>query len=107
MVKNEKEKPGIVVEAEAPELALSPPSMYEVMLHNDDYTPMDFVVLVLEKFFKMPHGQASIVMYEVHTHGRAVCGVFSRDVAETKVSQVTEFAREKSYPLLCTMQKTE
>jgi ATP-dependent Clp protease adaptor protein ClpS len=95
-----------VVEAE-PELALAPPPMYQVMLHNDDYTPMEFVVLVLEKYFNMDHGRASIVMYEVHTHGLAVCGVFTRDIAETKVSQVTEFARENNYPLLCTMEKVE
>lgn len=89
------------------ELELAPPSMYEVILHNDDYTPMDFVVLVLEKFFNLDHGAANVVMYQVHTLGKGVCGVFTRDVAETKVSQVTEFARENNHPLLCTMEKLE
>lgn len=90
-----------------PKLALAPPAMYQVMLHNDDYTPMEFVVLVLEMFFNMAPARANVVMYEVHTQGLAVCGIFTRDFAETKVSQVTEFARENNFPLLCTMERVE
>ena len=99
--------PGAVVELEAPTLALAPPSMYQVMLHNDDYTSMEFVVLVLEKFFNMNGGRAVMVMQEVHMKGVAVCGIYTRDIAETKVSQVTEFSREHNFPLLCTMRKVE
>ena len=99
--------PGAAEAVAEPELALAPPSMYQVMLHNDDYTPMEFVVLVLEMFFNMDHGRARIVMYEVHMHGFSICGIFTRDIAETKVSQVTEFARENNFPLLCTMEKVD
>ncbi len=99
--------PGTVVELEAPELALAPPSMYRVMLHNDDYTSMEFVVLVLKKFFKLDHAKAISIMHEVHVKGVAVAGVYTLDIAETKVSQVTEFSRAHQFPLLCTVQKVE
>ena len=81
------------------------PSMYKVLLLNDDYTPMEFVVMVLQRFFNMDIEQATQVMLHVHTRGRGICGVFSREVAETKVAQVNEHARMNQHPLLCTMEK--
>lgn len=79
--------------------------MYQVVLLNDDYTPMDFVVAVLQMFFAMNHERATQVMLHVHTRGKGVCGVFTREVAETKVTQVNEFARKHHHPLLCTLEK--
>ena len=81
------------------------PSMYKVMLLNDDYTPMEFVVHVLERFFGMSHAQAVEIMLIVHKRGLAVVGVFSFEVAETKVAQVMDFARRYQHPLQCTMEK--
>jgi len=72
---------------------------------NDDYTPMEFVVEVLENFFGMDREKATRVMLHVHTRGKGVCGVFSRDVAETKVAQVNEYARHHQHPLLCAMEE--
>ena len=80
------------------------PPLYRVILLNDDYTPMEFVVEILRTFFRMDREQATQVMLHVHTRGKGVCGVFSRDVAETKVDQVTEYAREHNHPLMCTME---
>lgn len=80
------------------------PSMYKVIMLNDDYTPMDFVVYVLEQFFNMDRHKATQTMLTVHTEGKATCGVFTRDVAETKASQVVELARENQHPLLCTIE---
>jgi ATP-dependent Clp protease adaptor protein ClpS len=94
---------GTVVETSKPEVALPP--LYSVLLLNDDYTPMDFVVDVLTRFFAMNLDKATQVMLHVHTRGRGVCGVFSRDVAESKVAQVNEYARLNQHPLLCTMEK--
>jgi ATP-dependent Clp protease adaptor protein ClpS len=82
-----------------------PPPMYQVILLNDDYTPMEFVVVVLETFFNMARERATQVMLHVHTRGKGVCGVFSREVAESKVAQVNEFSRVHQHPLLCTMEK--
>ncbi|GGM23373.1 hypothetical protein GCM10009425_37770 [Pseudomonas asuensis] len=70
-------------------------------MFNDDYTPMEFVVEVLEKFFSMNREQATQIMLVVHTQGKAVCGVFTRDIAETKAMQVNQYARESQHPLLC------
>ena len=84
---------------------LKRPPMYKVVLLNDDYTPMEFVVILLEKFFSMSREQATQVMLHVHTRGKGVCGVFTREVAETKVVQVNEFARENQHPLLCAMEE--
>ena len=84
---------------------VKPPPLYRVLLMNDDYTPMDFVVTVLQQFFTMDLEKATQVMLHVHTRGRGVCGVFSREVAETKVAQVNEYARMNQHPLLCTMEK--
>ena len=94
---------GTVVEPGKPELA--PPPLYSVLLLNDDYTPMDFVVDVLVRFFAMDLERATQVMLHVHTRGRGVCGVFSREVAESKVAQVNEYARLNQHPLLCTMER--
>jgi ATP-dependent Clp protease adaptor protein ClpS len=81
------------------------PSMYKVLLLNDDYTPMEFVVHVLERFFGMTNGQAVEIMLTVHRRGVAVVGVFSYEIAETKVTQVMEYARRNEHPLQCTMEK--
>ena len=80
------------------------PPMYSVMLMNDDYTPMEFVVHVLEKFFTLDRTLATHVMLEVHTKGRGVCGVFTHEIAETKVMQVNSYAKENEHPLLCTLE---
>jgi ATP-dependent Clp protease adaptor protein ClpS len=79
--------------------------MYKVVLHNDDYTPMEFVVLLLEQIFAMPRDKATQVMLHVHTRGKGVCGVFTREIAETKVAQVTEYSRQNQHPLLCAMEE--
>ena len=79
--------------------------LYKVMLLNDDYTPMEFVVAVLERFFGMSHAQAFEIMLTVHKKGVAVVGVFSHEIAETKVAQVMDFARRHQHPLQCTMEK--
>lgn len=84
---------------------LDRPSMYQVFLLNDDYTPMDFVVIVLQQFFAKSYPLAVKIMLEVHHQGKGVCGVFTRDVAETKVAQVNEFAKLNDHPLLCKMEK--
>jgi ATP-dependent Clp protease adaptor protein ClpS len=81
------------------------PSLYRVLLLNDDYTPMEFVVLVLQQFFSMSIEDATRVMLQVHQQGVAVCGVFTYEVAETKVTQVIDFARENQHPLQCTLEK--
>jgi ATP-dependent Clp protease adaptor protein ClpS len=81
------------------------PSNYKVLMLNDDYTPMEFVVLVLQRFFSMSIEDATRVMLQVHQQGVAVCGVFTYEVAETKVSQVIDFARENQHPLQCTLEK--
>jgi ATP-dependent Clp protease adaptor protein ClpS len=81
------------------------PSMYKVLLLNDDYTPMEFVVHVLERFFGLRHDRAVEIMLTVHRRGVAVVGVFSFEVAETKVTQVMEYAQQHQHPLQCTMEK--
>ena len=94
---------GVAVETSKPEVARPP--LYSVLLLNDDYTPMDFVVDVLTRFFGLPLDKATQVMLHVHTRGRGVCGVYSREVAESKVAQVNEYSRLNQHPLLCTMVK--
>jgi ATP-dependent Clp protease adaptor protein ClpS len=81
------------------------PTPYRVLMLNDDYTPMEFVVLVLQRFFRMNMEEATQVMLHVHQRGVGVCGVFSYEVAETKVEQVIEFARQNQHPLQCTLEK--
>ena len=78
-----------------------PPPMYKVLLNNDDYTPMDFVIEVLTALFGMNDEQATQVMLKVHTEGKAVCGVFTRDIAETKAALVNQHSAESGHPLLC------
>jgi ATP-dependent Clp protease adaptor protein ClpS len=94
---------GLAVETSKPEVVRPP--LYQVVLLNDDFTPMDFVVEVLQTFFTMNREKATQVMLHVHTRGKGVCGVFTREVAETKVTQVNDFARQNQHPLLCTMEK--
>jgi len=82
------------------------PYLYQVVMHNDDYTPMDFVVSVLELFFHMDRDKAARLMHEVHTTGKAICGVFTKDVAITKAELVTGYARKHDHPLLCSVEVT-
>lgn len=95
---------GIALEEARPEVELPP--MYRVILLNDDYTPMDFVVEVLQLFFAMNNDRATQVMLHVHTRGKGVCGVFTYEIAETKVVQVNEYSRQNDHPLKCTLEKT-
>jgi ATP-dependent Clp protease adaptor protein ClpS len=94
---------GLVVEEAQPRTRRPP--LYRVVLLNDDYTPMEFVVDVLEHIFGMDRTTATRVMLEVHTRGKGVCGVFTYEIAETKVAQVTTYARQNQHPLLCTMEE--
>ncbi len=94
---------GVAVQTAKPETARPP--LYKVLLINDDFTPMDFVIEVLQQFFGMNRDKATQVMLHVHTRGRGVCGVFTREVAESKVTQVNEFSRQNQHPLLCSMEK--
>jgi len=87
--------------------AVTRPSMYTVSLINDDFTPMDFVVQVLEKVFHKSHEEATRIMLIVHTEGEAICGTFTREVAETKVTQVIDIAHAYQYPLKCIMCKDQ
>ncbi|MES9966418.1 MAG: ATP-dependent Clp protease adapter ClpS [Sedimenticola sp.] len=94
---------GLAVQEAKPKL--KKPPMFKVILLNDDYTPMEFVVKVLETFFSMNREKATQIMLHVHTRGVGVCGVYTRDIAETKVSQVNDFARSNQHPLLCSMEE--
>jgi len=94
---------GLVLEAARPKL--KQPPLYKVILLNDDYTPMDFVIHVLEQFFVMDHEKATRIMLNVHTKGKGICGTYTRDIAETKTSQVNEYSRTNDHPLLCTMEE--
>jgi ATP-dependent Clp protease adaptor protein ClpS len=87
------------------ELEVGEPSRYKVLLHNDDYTPMDFVVNVLRRFFRHGPDEATRIMFRVHNAGVGVAGVFPREIAETKVHQVATYARKHLHPLKCTMEK--
>jgi ATP-dependent Clp protease adaptor protein ClpS len=81
------------------------PSMFKVLLLNDDYTPMEFVVMVIQEYFNKDHETATRIMLQVHLVGKGICGVFTRDVAATKVHQVVELSREAGHPLQCTMEE--
>jgi ATP-dependent Clp protease adaptor protein ClpS len=94
---------GLIVEEARPQTKRPP--LYQVVLLNDDYTPMEFVVDVLEHIFGLDRTSATRVMLEVHTRGKGVCGVYTFDIAETKVAQVTTYARQHQHPLLCTMEE--
>jgi ATP-dependent Clp protease adaptor protein ClpS len=96
---------GLVVEEAKPRLKR--PSMFQVVLINDDYTPMEFVVAILEQIFAMDHELAVRVMLKVHTEGKGVCGVFTREIAETKAEQVSQAAREHEHPLLCLIEPAD
>ncbi len=87
------------------ESELMPPSMYKVVLNNDDYTPMDFVIEVLQLFFKKNEQDATDIMLAIHNQGKGICGVFPFGIAETKVAQVNQFARQNQHPLLCSLEK--
>ncbi len=89
---------------EAERVSTKPPPMYRVLLLNDDYTPMDFVVGILQGVFAMTREQATQVMLQVHRSGRGTCGVFTKEVADTKVAQVAELAEAHQHPLQCTME---
>ena len=96
---------GLALDESKPEL--KQPALFKVVLINDDYTPMEFVVEVLEVFFRMNREQATHVMLTVHTQGKGVCGIFTRDIAETKAAQVNQYGREKEHPLLCEIEALE
>ena len=84
----------------------APPPLYTVLLLNDDFTPMEFVVLVLQQFFSMDREHATRIMLKVHMEGRGICGTYPRDVAATKVGQVLTFARDNQHPLVCVMEES-
>jgi ATP-dependent Clp protease adaptor protein ClpS len=94
---------GTTVEEAKPKLKRPP--LFKVVLLNDDFTPMEFVVQVLEKFFALSREKATQIMLHVHTRGKGVCGVFTHEIAETKVAQVNEYSRRHQHPLLCTMEE--
>ncbi|MBX9880737.1 MAG: ATP-dependent Clp protease adapter ClpS [Sphingomonas sp.] len=102
--RDEDEGPGLGV-ATRTRARTKKPTPYRVLMLNDDYTPMEFVVLVLQRFFNMNIEDATRVMLHVHQKGVGVCGVFTYEVAETKVSQVIDFARQNQHPLQCTLEK--
>ena len=105
--RHEEERHGgqdLAVEEARPKL--KQPPLYQVVLINDDYTPMEFVVDILESIFGMERTRATQVMLEVHTKGKGVCGVFNYEIAETKVAQVMGIAKQHQHPLLCTMEQT-
>ncbi|ABI38723.1 ATP-dependent Clp protease adapter ClpS [Shewanella xiamenensis] len=87
------------------ESELMPPSMYKVILNNDDYTPMDFVIEVLQIFFRKNEQEATDIMLTIHHQGKGICGIFPYGIAETKVIQVNQFARQNQHPLLCSLEK--
>jgi ATP-dependent Clp protease adaptor protein ClpS len=94
---------GLAIEEDRPKL--KPPRQYKVLVVNDDFTPMEFVVQVLIMFFAMDNAKATRVMMSVHTKGRGICGTYSHEIAETKVDQVNEFSRMNQHPLMCTMEE--
>ena len=94
---------GLALQESPPEV--KKPPMYKVIILNDDYTPMEFVVHILEMFFGMDREKATRVMLSVHTKGKGLCGTYTREIAETKVSQVNDYSRENQHPLLCDMEE--
>ena len=94
--------PGTIIEEK---IEVKKPSFYQVLIMNDDYTPMEFVILVLERFFKKSRAEATQIMLHVHQKGMGVCGLYPYEIAETKVVQVMDFARKNQHPLQCTMEK--
>jgi len=102
-IPSEERESGLTVQEARPKLRRPP--LFKVLLLNDDYTPMEFVVQVLETFFAMGRDKATQIMLHVHTRGVGVCGVYTRDIAETKVTQVNDYARTHQHPLMCTMEE--
>ena len=86
-------------------IEIKKPSFYQVLIMNDDYTPMEFVILVLERFFKKSRAEATQIMLHVHQKGMGVCGLYPYEIAETKIVQVMDFAKKNQHPLQCTMEK--
>ena len=104
---NDSQRAGEVdVAVEEARPKVKPPPLYRVVLLNDDYTPMEFVVDILETIFGMQRSRATQVMLEVHTKGKGVCGIYNYEIAETKVAQVMGIARQHQHPLLCTMEES-
>ena len=97
--------PDLVVEKQVAKTA--PPPMYKVLLLNDDFTPMDFVIDLLKKYFNKDHTTATEIMLNIHTKGKGICGTYSYDIAETKAAQVIEDARSNEYPLQCTLERVQ
>ena len=100
---HENHQGGVALEKQRSKVA--PPPLYKVLLLNDDFTPMDFDIQVLQKFFAKDREQATRIMLKVHNEGRGLCGVYSRDIAATKVDQVVAFARQHQHPLVCVMEE--
>ena len=96
-----KHENGMELAQEAEATRAKPPPLYKVLLLNDDFTPMDFVINVLQQFFAMDHEKAMRVMLKVHTEGKGVCGVYPKDIAASKVAQVMDFSRQHQHPLQC------
>ncbi|TXR54933.1 ATP-dependent Clp protease adapter ClpS [Reinekea thalattae] len=94
---------GVSIQSAEPELKR--PSLFQVVLMNDDFTPMEFVIYVLEHFFTMNREKATQVMLNVHTKGKGICGIYTKDIAETKAALVNSFARENQHPLLCEVEE--
>lgn len=101
----EEQEGGLATQEAQPKL--QQPPLYQVILLNDDYTPMEFVVEILEAFFYMDREKATQIMLTVHTEGQAVCGVYPLDIAETKMTQVNECAKQNEHPLMCTIKKAD
>ncbi|MBU3657661.1 MAG: ATP-dependent Clp protease adapter ClpS [Rhodocyclaceae bacterium] len=104
MAAHRKTQEGTAV-LEREDTVVRPPPLYQVLLLNDDFTPMDFVVHVLTAIFRMDFERATRIMLEVHNEGRGICGIFTRDVAASKVEQVANLAREHQHPLVCVMEE--
>ncbi len=100
------EKPSGSTLLKPAESEVKPPPMYQVVMYNDDYTPMEFVVEVLQLFFTLNRERATQIMLKVHTEGRGVCGIYPKDVATTKVEQVIAYSRQQQHPLQCAMEET-
>ena len=100
------DKPGSSTVLKPSEQQTKPPPMFQVVMYNDDYTPMEFVVEVIQLFFALPRERATQIMLKVHTEGRGVCGIYPKDVASTKVEQVTSYSRQHQHPLQCAMEET-
>ena len=103
-VKNIDKENNVVIEKSSKN-KIKKPTLYKVIMLNDDFTPMDFVVYLLQTFFKKNHNEASKIMLEVHNNGSGICGIFSLEIAETKILKVIKTSRENGFPLLCIIEK--